>query len=139
MKSLGTAQRSQVDFAKDYDPRLTDVDLVVEREIYGANVGIHGYSTIAQADELAKHLGLVPGMRLLDVGAGRGWPSLYLARRYGCEVVLTDQPVAALRDAFERARREQVSHRSSFVRASGSKLPFPPRVFDAITHTDVLC
>ncbi len=138
MESVGQDRRSQVDFAKDYDMRQTEVDLVVEREIYGANTGIHGYSTLAQADELAKRLGLGPGMRLLDIGAGRGWPSLYMARTYGSEVVLTDQPVAALRDAMERAGRERVPHRSSLVRASGTRLPFRPRVFDAITHTDVL-
>jgi ubiquinone/menaquinone biosynthesis C-methylase UbiE len=138
MESLCQGPRSQIDFAKDYDIRQTEVDIVVEREIYGANTGIHGYSTVAQADELARRLGLGPGVRLLDIGAGRGWPSLYLARTYGCEVVLTDQPVAALRDASERARREQLLHLSSFVRASGTRLPFPARVFDAITHTDAL-
>jgi hypothetical protein len=39
-------------------------------------------------------LGLGPGRRLLDVGAGYGWPGRYLARETRCTVILTDLPLA---------------------------------------------
>ena len=37
--------------------------------------------------------------RTLDVGAGSGWPSLYLVRETGCEAALVDLPLEGLRRA----------------------------------------
>jgi cyclopropane fatty-acyl-phospholipid synthase-like methyltransferase len=75
-------------------------------------------------------------MRLLDIGAGRGWPGLQVARLSGCTAVLTDVPAVGLREAMHRAARERI--RASFLRATGADQPFRPRSFDAIVHTDVL-
>ena len=125
-------------FSEVYAKAQTEAELAMEREVFGANEGIRGYTTVAQADALAKRLALRPGMRLLDIGAGRGWPGLYLARTTGCQVIVSDLPLPALRDGMERAHRYRVQGRSSFVLASGTHLPFRRRVFDAIAHTDVL-
>jgi protein-L-isoaspartate O-methyltransferase len=40
-------------------------------------------------------LGLDPTVRLLDVGAGSGWPALYLAKISGCDVTMSDIPKVA--------------------------------------------
>ncbi len=112
--------------------------MAMEREVFGANEGIRGYTTVAQADALATRLALGPGMRLLDVGAGRGWPGLYLARTTGCQVILSDLPLPALREGRRRAHRRRLQKRSSFLAASGTHLPFRTAAFDAIVHTDVL-
>jgi len=121
-----------------YGKGQSAVDLAIEREVFGAVIGARGYTTVAQADELADRLALRPPMRLLDIGAGRGWPGLYLAERSGCAVVLTDLPFPALRDALVRARRQGLARRCAALVASGSRLPFRPRAFDAIVHTDTL-
>jgi cyclopropane fatty-acyl-phospholipid synthase-like methyltransferase len=131
-------QGPEANFSEDFERPQTEADLLVEREVYGAATGIHGYSTVAQADELAERLSLRRGVRLLDIGAGRGWPGLYLAKTTGCEVVLTDLPLAALRNSLARAKAQRVHRRSSVLLAAGSRLPFRPSVFDAITHTDTL-
>lgn len=110
----------------------------IERRVIGDAWGANGFTTRAQADELARCLELAPGMRLLDIGAGRGWPSLYLGARTGCEVVVTDLPFEGLALARERARREQVRLLGG-IAASARDLPFRPESFDAIVHTDVLC
>ncbi len=132
-------QRDIVDrFSAVYARPQTEAELAIEREVFGANEGMRGYTTVAQVDALAERLALRPGMRLLDIGAGRGWPGLYLARTTGCRVVLTDLPPTALRNGMERASRHRLGERCSFLVASGDSLPFRPRVFDAIVHTDVL-
>ena len=110
----------------------------VQVDVVGAAVGVNGYTTIAQADRLAEVLALGPGRRLLDVGAGAGWPGLYLAEQTGCEVVLTDIPANAVRAAARRATEQKLADRCSFALASGVSLPFRLRSFDAVVHTDTL-
>ena len=92
----------------------------------------------SQADELIDRLALTPDKWLLDIGAGRGWPGLYLAKQTGCSVALSDLPEEGLKHARDRAEREQVRLLGS-VSASACDLPFKPESFDAIVHTDVLC
>ncbi len=74
---------------------------------------------------------------LLDVGAGAGWPGIYLASSTGCEVVLTDIPLEGLQVATRRVRRDGVTGYAAG--ASGDALPFGDSVFDAVTSSDVLC
>src|SRR3989338_5211609 len=104
-------------FNNRYSLPVTDAALAVEREVIGANVGASGYTTVAQADALILELRLRPGTLLLDVGAGRGWPGLYLARETGCDVVLADVPAPALAAALERAHEASLSGRAYPVRA----------------------
>ena len=132
------ARGSRERFSAVYDRPQTQADLAVEREVFDANEGICGFTTVAQADVLATRLALRPGMRLLDIGAGRGWPGLYLARISGCQAVLIDLPLPALREGMQRAHRHRLQERSTFLTASGTHLPFRPRSFDAVIHTDAL-
>ncbi len=127
-----------IEFLKSYGRAQSRAELAVEREVHGVNAGINSYTTVAQADLLAEALRLGPGVRLLDVGAGFGWPSVYLAEKTGCDVVLTDVPPAAVGNAAARAIKRHVFARCRFAVASGSHLPFRRRSFDAVVHTDVL-
>jgi 2-polyprenyl-3-methyl-5-hydroxy-6-metoxy-1,4-benzoquinol methylase len=111
----------------------------LERLVLGADFGGNGYTTVAQAELLGERLDLSPTSRLLDIGAGRGWPGLYLAQFTGCHVVVTDLPHEAMHTARERAREEALSQQTAAVVASARRLPFGAGTFDAIVHTDVLC
>jgi len=126
------------EFVKYYGKRPSRAELAVEREVHGVNAGINSYATPAQADLLAEVLGLRPGVRLLDVGAGFGWPGVYLAEQTGCDVFLTDVPASGVRAAAARASQRGVAGRCAFAVASGAHLPFRARSFDAVVHTDVL-
>ena len=105
----------------------------------GARWGANGYTTLEQADELARRLAIGPGARVLDVGTGRGWPGVYFAVAYDCTVVGTDMPIEALAAASTRARSEDAGHRFFPVVAGGGQQPFLSASFDAVVHTDVLC
>ena len=126
-------------FAERYRVAPAEVSRRIELAVLGGDWGANGYTTMVQADRLARELGLRPGGRLLDLGAGRGWPGLYLAAATGCQVVLADVPVEGLRVAAARARREELAGRAAPVAATARALPFTPGSFDAIVHTDVLC
>jgi 2-polyprenyl-3-methyl-5-hydroxy-6-metoxy-1,4-benzoquinol methylase len=119
-------------------PSIPIVD-EIETRVIGAAWGANGYTTVDQADELARRLDLRPRARVLDVGTGRGWPGVYFAVRYGCDVVGTDMPFDALSAASQRAEREHVAGRYVAVAAGGARQPFRAGVFDAVVHTDVLC
>jgi ubiquinone/menaquinone biosynthesis C-methylase UbiE len=111
----------------------------VERRALGSDFGADGYATRTEADELARILGLGPGKRLLDVGAGQGWPGLYLARETGCTVIVTDVPFDGLAAASRRADRDGIAKRAWAIVAGGDRLPLRPASVDAVIHTDVLC
>jgi hypothetical protein len=126
-------------FGDRYREARTEVVQQIEQSVIGGDWGANGYTTADQADCLAGALGLTPGARLLDVGAGRGWPGLYLAVRTGCHVVLSDVPSEGLGDAITRAGAEGVTKRVAAVVSSARALPFRPGTIDAVVHTDVLC
>jgi cyclopropane fatty-acyl-phospholipid synthase-like methyltransferase len=115
------------------------IAIEVERAVLGSDYGANGYTTVAQADTLAAILALRTGRRLLDIGAGCGWPGLYLAKTTGCEVVVTDLPMEGMRRALRRSRDDCLALRSAAVIATARRPPFRAESFDAIVHTDVLC
>ena len=130
-----TARR---EFSGRYAIGTADVLDLIEERVIGSVWGANGFTTRPQADELIDRLALTSGKTLLDIGSGRGWPGLYIAKRTGCRVVLSDLPEEGLKLALERAEREQVRLVGS-ISASARDLPFKPESFDAINHTDVLC
>lgn len=126
-------------FTERYQAGQAEVSRRVELAVIGGDWGANGYTTMAQAGVLASRLALRQGARLLDLGAGRGWPGLYLAAATGCQVVLADVPIEGLRTAAARAGSERLTGRTGLALASARALPFAPATFDAIVHTDVLC
>lgn len=126
-------------FADRYREDRTDAVRDIERAVIGGDWGASGYTTVRQADQLGDLLQLGPGVRLLDLGAGRGWPGVYLAARSSCEVVLIDVPFDGLGLAMARAASERIADRVSAVAASARALPLRSGAFDAVVHTDVLC
>jgi SAM-dependent methyltransferase len=132
-------QEARDRFADRYREERVDIVRAIEQRVIGGDWGANGYTTSGQADDLADRLNLRPGDLLLDLGAGRGWPGLYLAATTGCSVVLTDVPREALTVAAARIRAERLDDRAWCVNASARDLPFRAACFDAVVHTDVLC
>lgn len=111
----------------------------LERDVLGCDFGATSWTTKSQADAIPAALGLRAGFSLLEIGAGTGWPGIYLAERTGCDVTLLDIPFGSLKLANQRATEENIQDRCRPVAASGSALPFIDGSFDAVGHSDVLC
>ena len=134
------AERAQtVRLEETYRCSQAAVRLEIEREVCGCDYGGCSWTTRMEAEEIAALLKLAPGRRLLDLGAGAGWPGLYLLRISGCDVTLADLPFAGLKIATSRARRDALPGGSWVVAADAALLPFVESSFDAISHSDLLC
>jgi SAM-dependent methyltransferase len=134
-KELEQKDRLELVYARSQAP----VMLAIERSVCGCDYGGNGWTTRGEADELATRLKLGPGVRLLDLGAGTGWPALRFAETRGCDVVLVDLPAAGLWVAEERAARDGFAASIKTALADAADLPFPDAGFDAISHSDLLC
>lgn len=127
------------EWADEYERAQTPVMLDLEQAVCGCDYGGTSWTTRDEADRIARLLELGAGTKLLEVGAGSGWPALYLAGKTGCDATLVDVPFQAIRLAADRVAREPLEGRISFAVTDGAALPFNADGFDAISHSDVLC
>jgi len=126
-------------FADSYDRSSLPAMRKVEESVLGCDYGGTSWTTRQQANQMIELLGLEQEQRLLDIGAGSGWPALYLAEQSGCAATLVDIPMNALVHARARARQDGMRDRVWTVSGDGTALPFDDATFDVVSHSDVLC
>ena len=137
MSRFGSEQEMLAFFDERYLHVLAPVMLEIEAEARGTDYGSVSWSTREQVERMATHLDLGNDSRLLDIGAGAGWPGLYVGQRTGCHVTMLDFPVHGLKLALDRAARDSVAAHASV--ADGALLPFSEGVFEGVIHSDLLC
>ncbi|MGP3638117.1 SAM-dependent methyltransferase [Streptomyces sp. 24-1644] len=94
-----------------------------------------GPNPLWMLEDLAQDLDLRPGMRILDLGSGKGATSVFLAREYGARVVAADLWIAP-EDASAVFADAGVGDQVEAVRAEAHALPFEEESFDAILSVD---
>jgi len=94
-----------------------------------------GPNPILFMEELCEHLDLHPGMKVLDMGCGRGLTSVFLAKEYGVTVFATDLDVNAT-DNLRRFEEAGVADRVFPIHAEAHALPFAHGFFDAAVSID---
>jgi sarcosine/dimethylglycine N-methyltransferase len=134
-EELAQTERLELSYAN----LQTDVMLAIERQVCGCDYGGNSWTTRDDTLKFEKILELKPGLRFLDLGAGSGWPGLYLAKRSGCDLTLVDLPLTGLHIAAERAFSDQLTGACCIVCANATNLPFNDGCFDALSHSDLLC
>src|SRR6266851_3118301 len=80
--------------------------------------------------ELAKHMELRPGLRLLDVGSGLGGPARYFAAEHGCKVTGIDLTEEFVRVAESLTKRTKLDGLAEFRQGSALAMPFERGTFD---------
>lgn len=113
--------------------------LAAELEALGTDYSANGYTTLTQADDIGDWLSLDEDDVLLDVGAGCGWPGLYLAKRHGCAVISLDPVSEGMPTLKHRALADGCGKQAWPVIGVAEAIPLRPRSIDAIVHADVLC
>lgn len=87
------------------------------------------------AEELTAPLPLQPGIRVLDLGCGRGLTTVFLAQTYGVQVFATDLWISATENDA-RFHQAGVSHLTVPLQFDALQLPFAEGFFDAVVSVD---
>lgn len=90
-------------------------------------------------ERLGQLLNLKPRTRVLDVAAGTGTSGIFVAERFGCEVVGIDLSGKNVQEANRRALAMGLAERASFRWADAERLPFANGSFDAIICECSVC
>jgi len=93
----------------------------------------------ALTGRLGQLMELRPGMRVLDVAAGRGASVLQLARDFGCDVVGIDYSTANMAGARLEALAGGLEARAAFAAGDAERLPCADGRFDAVTCECAFC
>jgi cyclopropane fatty-acyl-phospholipid synthase-like methyltransferase len=94
-----------------------------------------GANSLWLTEWLCEGLNLQPGMRVLDLGCGRGLSSIFLSREFGVQVWATDLWFSASENE-QRIRDAGVADRVFPIAANARSLPFPTEFFDAVVSID---
>lgn len=94
---------------------------------------------LALTESLGVLLDLKPGVRVLDVASGKGTSAIFLAGRFGCDVVGLDFSEVNVDTASRTAAESGVSHLVSFRQGDAERLPFDAASFDALICECAFC
>jgi SAM-dependent methyltransferase len=94
-----------------------------------------GANSLWLTEWLSAAMDLRPGMRVLDLGCGRGMSSIFLRREFGVQVWATDLWFSPS-ERLHRIRDAGVEDGVFPVHADARSLPFASEFFDAIVSID---
>ncbi len=94
-----------------------------------------GPNALWLTESLAACMSLSAGMRVLDVGCGKGLSSIFLAKEYGMQVWATDLWIDA-GENYRRVCEAGVQDRVFPIHAEAHALPFADGFFDAMVSVD---
>ena len=94
-----------------------------------------GPNAIKILEELSESLDIKKGMRVLDLGCGRGLTSIFLAKEYDVTVFATDLWISAT-DNYERIKSMGLEDKIIPVHAEAHDLPFANEFFDVAISID---
>jgi ubiquinone/menaquinone biosynthesis C-methylase UbiE len=94
---------------------------------------------LALTERLGLLLGLGPGQRVLDAAGGTGKSALFLARRFGCDVVGVDYGSRSVARANAAAAEAGLAGKVRFEQGDAENLPFDTGSFDAFICECAFC
>ncbi|MCL2707357.1 MAG: methyltransferase domain-containing protein [Dehalococcoidia bacterium] len=94
-----------------------------------------GPNPLCLLEDLCEHMDLCPGMKVLDMGCGKGITSIFLAKEYGVTVFANDLWISATEN-MRRFDEAGVADRVFPIHAEAHALPYANDFFDAAIAID---
>ena len=94
-----------------------------------------GPNAVKIVEELTAGLALKPGMRVLDLGCGKGMTSIFLAKEFGVQVFAHDLWVGATEN-YERFKSFNLDNLIIPVYGDALEMPYADKYFDAVISAD---
>jgi cyclopropane fatty-acyl-phospholipid synthase-like methyltransferase len=94
-----------------------------------------GPNPLQLLEELCNNMKLSPGMKVLDMGCGKGLTSIFLAKEFGVTVFANDLWIDATEN-LERFEAAGVADRVFPIHAEAHALPYAKNFFDAAISID---
>ena len=94
-----------------------------------------GPNCLKMLEDLMSTVTLEKGMRVLDLGCGRGLTSIFLAKEYGVQVFATDLWISAT-DNYGRFQTVNLEKQIIPIHADAKQMPYADEFFDAVISVD---
>ncbi|HYE83709.1 MAG TPA: methyltransferase domain-containing protein [Clostridia bacterium] len=94
-----------------------------------------GPNCVKMLEELTDTIRLEKGMRVLDLGCGKGLTSIFLAREYGVQVFATDLWITATEN-YVRFKSLNIDGQIIPIHADAMEMPYADGFFDAVISVD---
>lgn len=101
----------------------------IDEVMYSCGLEVIHPGGLEKSVEMAAACGITEGMRILDIGSGKGATACFLSEHVNCAVTGIDQSKAMIESARKRA---VVNGSASFIRADAAALPFDDESFDIV-------
>lgn len=99
------------------------------------NQNMMGPNSMLILEELTENLPIKKGMRVLDLGCGRGLTSVFLAKEYGVQVFALDLWTSAT-DNYKRFAEQGLENDIVPIHADAFDMPFADGFFDGVISVD---
>lgn len=94
-----------------------------------------GPNSLKIVEEVANHLDLQEGMKILDLGCGKALTSIFLAKEFGVNVFATDLWIPATEN-LRRIKEMGIEDKVFPIHAEARSMPYANEFFDAIVTFD---
>src|SRR5574344_2138856 len=99
------------------------------------NENLMGPNSMKMLEELLQSVKLEKGMRVWDLGCGKGLTSIVLAKEFGVQVFATDLWIGATEN-YKTFKSLNLENRIIPIHADAGDLPYADEYFDAIVSID---
>ncbi len=94
-----------------------------------------GPNAVRILEEMTRSVEIDEGMRILDLGCGKGLTSMFLAKKFGATVYATDLWISATEN-YERFKEQGMEDKIIPIHAEAHELPYADEFFDIIISVD---
>ena len=99
------------------------------------NENMMGPNSMKMLEELLQSVKIEKGMRILDLGCGKGLTSVFLAKEFGAQVFATDLWIGATEN-YELIKSLNLENQIIPIHANAMDLPYADEYFDMIVSID---